>query len=66
MPPDPEIDFYAIALDGDGAPCCVCGYNAQHLPQRPGDEVAAVPCGHTVTDVTCALAFVASEQWRLL
>jgi len=27
----PEINFYAIALDGEGAPCCVRGSNAGHL-----------------------------------
>jgi glycogen debranching enzyme len=27
----PEMNFYAIALDGEGAPCCVRGSNAGHL-----------------------------------
>jgi glycogen debranching enzyme len=27
----PEMDYYAIALDGDGAPCKVYGSNAGHL-----------------------------------
>jgi glycogen debranching enzyme len=45
----PEMDFYAIALDGDGAPCRVYGSNAGHL------LFCGVPSGERAAIVTTQL-----------
>jgi glycogen debranching enzyme len=43
----PQLNFYAIAVDGDGEPCCVQGSNAGHLlycgvpSAQHGEAVAA-------------------------
>ena len=52
----PEMNFYAIALDGDGAPCCVYGSNAGHLLfcGVPSAERAALVTAQLLSERFCS------------
>jgi glycogen debranching enzyme len=52
----PEMDFYAIALDGDGTPCRVRASNAGHLLYCgiPSAERAAAVCSQLLSEPFCS------------
>lgn len=52
----PEMNYYAIALDGDGEPCRVYGSNAGHLLYCgvPSEERAAIVTAQLLTNRFCS------------